>query len=236
MSQPSAAAAKPPSQQQHRLPPLHSRTREPPAGDEDASTTLALGAFANIQTLSLSEARILINHVMDNRRRTQGPVPLVTPENALGKTQQYLDMFARFKDEASVHAVDGALTEIEGQLVHFERAQLGNLSPTDAEEAKSLIPSLGEKVDDEALDEEGWDSYLAWAEAGEVEHLPCLGGGQSDGTSTDLNGSWRHGRTIESVRLCGGQRQLDSFVEKQKNGVCYGKAHRTGAGNPFYND
>jgi DNA-directed RNA polymerase II subunit RPB4 len=47
--------------------PTH-RTRELPAGDEEASTDLKLGEFQNVPTLTLSEARLLINAVMDHRK------------------------------------------------------------------------------------------------------------------------------------------------------------------------
>lgn len=140
-----------------RLPPMHSRTRELPAGDEEARETLHLGEFATAPTLSLSEARILISHVLDSRAKNTAaagyPMPTITPENALGKTQVYLDMFARLKDQASVMAVEGALHELAGNIQNFERAQLGNLMAQDADEAKSLIPSLKEKVGDEELEE-----------------------------------------------------------------------------------
>lgn len=46
-----------------------SRTREKPSGDEEATAELKLGEFQNVPTLSLSEARLLINAVLDNRRK-----------------------------------------------------------------------------------------------------------------------------------------------------------------------
>jgi DNA-directed RNA polymerase II subunit RPB4 len=44
------------------------RTREQPQGDEEASTELKLGEFQNVPTLTLSEARLLINAVLDHRK------------------------------------------------------------------------------------------------------------------------------------------------------------------------
>ena len=52
------------------LPPT-ARTREAPGGDEEAGSELKLGEFQHIQTLSLSEARLLINVVMDKRKQQQ---------------------------------------------------------------------------------------------------------------------------------------------------------------------
>ena len=48
-----------------------SRTREKPAGDEEVAQQLKLGEFQNVPTLTLSEARLLINAVMGHRK--QGP-------------------------------------------------------------------------------------------------------------------------------------------------------------------
>ena len=46
-----------------------SRSREQPAGDEEATSDLKLGEFQNVPTLTLSEARVLINAVMDRRKQ-----------------------------------------------------------------------------------------------------------------------------------------------------------------------
>lgn len=45
-----------------------SRARELPAGDEEASSELKLGEFQSVPSLSISEARLLINVVMEKRR------------------------------------------------------------------------------------------------------------------------------------------------------------------------
>ena len=46
-----------------------SRTREKPAGDEEVSSQLKLGEFQDVPTLTLSEARLLINVVMSHRKQ-----------------------------------------------------------------------------------------------------------------------------------------------------------------------
>ena len=46
-----------------------SRTREKITGDEEAASELKLGEFQNVPTLTLSEARLLINAVMDHRKQ-----------------------------------------------------------------------------------------------------------------------------------------------------------------------
>lgn len=45
------------------------RSREKPSGDEEATAELRLGEFQDVPTLTLSEARLLINAVIDNRRK-----------------------------------------------------------------------------------------------------------------------------------------------------------------------
>jgi DNA-directed RNA polymerase II subunit RPB4 len=45
------------------------RTREAPAGDEEATSELKLGEFQETQTLTLSEARLLVNTVLEVRKQ-----------------------------------------------------------------------------------------------------------------------------------------------------------------------
>jgi DNA-directed RNA polymerase II subunit RPB4 len=46
---------------------IQSRAREQPIGDEEATSDLKLGEFQDVPTLSLSEARLLINAVHERR-------------------------------------------------------------------------------------------------------------------------------------------------------------------------
>lgn len=58
------------TQHNHKEPqPFSSRAREPIAGDEEATTELRLGEFTGVPSLSLSEARLLINAVIGQRKR-----------------------------------------------------------------------------------------------------------------------------------------------------------------------
>jgi len=70
----------------------------------------------------------------------------------LSKTLDYLDVFARFKSNESIAAVEYILTN-HRELELFERAQLGTLCCETAEEAKTLIPSLTNKISDDDLQE-----------------------------------------------------------------------------------
>lgn len=68
----------------------------------------------------------------------------------VNKTQEYLEIFSRFKNRESVEAVDRLLNS-QPDLEPFEKAQLGSLCCDSAEEAKTLIPSLEHKKTDEEL-------------------------------------------------------------------------------------
>ena len=71
------------------------------------------------------------------------------------KTLNYLTNFARFKNRLSCETVEKLLNDFNEhckEYLHpFEIAQLGTLECEDAEEAKSLIPSLQNKVFDVQL-------------------------------------------------------------------------------------
>jgi DNA-directed RNA polymerase II subunit RPB4 len=65
------------------------------------------------------------------------------------KTLNYCQRFAKFKNMENIAAVRSLLTQ---KKIHkFELAALANLCPETAEEAKSLIPSLEGRFDDEEL-------------------------------------------------------------------------------------
>ncbi|KAL8958424.1 MAG: hypothetical protein Q9193_004514 [Seirophora villosa] len=124
------------------------RTREKPSGDEEATADLKLGEFQTVPALTLSEARVLINAVIDNRRSLR---KVEATEN-LTKTQDYLEVFARFKQKENIEAVDRMLSA-KPEFELFERSQLGSLCCETAEEAKTLIPSLTNKITDQDLQE-----------------------------------------------------------------------------------
>ncbi|RLV95679.1 DNA-directed RNA polymerase II subunit RPB4 [Spathaspora sp. JA1] len=71
------------------------------------------------------------------------------------KTLNYLSNFARFKNSSSTETVEKLLNDFSLSAIEplhpFELAQLGTLECEDAEEAKSLIPSLANKVSDVQL-------------------------------------------------------------------------------------
>jgi DNA-directed RNA polymerase II subunit RPB4 len=94
---------------------------------------------------------------MPQTRCPFGSVP--TPENpaqiccypirVYNKTLEYVKTFAKFNTTDSASAVREILRR-EPELTQFETAQIANLCPADAEEAKSIIPSLV-KIEDDRL-------------------------------------------------------------------------------------
>ena len=117
------------------IPTMLSRRRPKPTGDEEAAATLRLGPeFEHAPALSVSEANVLLKKVMyirqqPNEHGRQPPVPPNT--DVYIKTRDYLETFARFKEESSAQQaemVSSKLTD-EGRVSSFERAQICELAP-----------------------------------------------------------------------------------------------------------
>lgn len=129
---------------------MASRPKPPPAGEEEAGQELKLGEFEGVETLSLSEAALVVNALVA-KRRVSAPVGYIESE-ILTKTVDYLHAFSRFKQKENVEAVERLLAS-HTELSKFERAALGSLCPEGIEEAKTLIPSLADKISDDDLAE-----------------------------------------------------------------------------------
>src|SRR4051812_45632166 len=98
-----------------------SRSKPPPPGEEEASAVLRLGEFDDVDTLTLSEAALVINALMSKRRKDRKDR---NETDVLNKTLEYLDAFARFKQKENVEAVERLLSAHK-ELTKFERAQIG---------------------------------------------------------------------------------------------------------------
>ncbi|CAN6605019.1 DNA-directed RNA polymerase II subunit Rpb4p [Trichomonascus vanleenenianus] len=124
------------------------------------------GAEVPLIALNLSETRLLIKAALKNRRdAAMGVRPneeindnddeeedFSNSNEVLRKTQEYLAVFSRFKNEHTVQAVDSLLRSDDMRDLHpFEIAQLGSLTCDEAEEAKTLVPSLENKKTDQEL-------------------------------------------------------------------------------------
>lgn len=147
-----------------------SRRRPNATGDEEATAILRLGEMEGVPTISVAEC----NTLLDSLENRAGRKP--ASSDIYVKTREYCKVFARFKGEA-VKNVDAVTQDLVGQgenggLTLFERAQLGMATETNcgfsngmvtltvkpatlccdtAEEARTLIPSLEGKLDDDTL-------------------------------------------------------------------------------------
>ncbi|KAB5536625.1 HRDC-like protein [Coniochaeta sp. 2T2.1] len=124
-----------------------SRPKPPPPGEEEASTVLKLGEFQDVDTLTLSEASLVINALLAKRKKDRKDR---NETEILNKTLDYLDAFARIKGKENVEAAERLLSARK-ELTKFERAQIGSLCCETADEAKTLIPSLTDKIGDDDL-------------------------------------------------------------------------------------
>lgn len=120
-----------------------SRSKPRPAGEEEASAVLKLGEFEDVDTLTLSEASLVINALMAKRRKDRKDR---NETDVLNKTLDYLDAFARFKQKENVEAVERLLSAHK-ELTKFERAQIGNVPPPrsplgNGEERKKYVLTL----------------------------------------------------------------------------------------------
>jgi DNA-directed RNA polymerase II subunit RPB4 len=131
------------------------------------------GTEEQLIALNLSEARLLIRAALKERRNKNkknrefeiddeedekedemANMELAGPNSneIMHKTLNYLSNFARFKNSSSTETVEKLLNDFSSSATEplhpFELAQLGTLECEDAEEAKSLIPSLNNKVSD----------------------------------------------------------------------------------------
>ncbi|KAF1975702.1 hypothetical protein BU23DRAFT_66596 [Bimuria novae-zelandiae CBS 107.79] len=140
-----------------KAPRMISRPKPQQQQEEEIGNDLNLGSFEGEQPLSISEARILITAVHDKRRKMAREGQGVLGDRTHNDTQSiqqfvdYLDIFARYKEYSNLTAMITVL-EANPQINHAERAMLGSLCPDSADEAKTLIPSLTSKVDDETLE------------------------------------------------------------------------------------
>ncbi|KIJ55547.1 hypothetical protein M422DRAFT_220275 [Sphaerobolus stellatus SS14] len=116
------------------------RLRRRKETEEEDAALLKLGSeFNNAGCLLISEVKYLLEH------RDESKAPPDTP--VYNKTLDYVKTFTRFQTSDAAGAVRDILRR-ESQLTQFETAQIANLCPVTADEAKSVIPSLVKLEDD----------------------------------------------------------------------------------------
>ena len=91
--------------------------------------------FQDTRTLLISEVKVLLSLQMDKRQATE----------QMKSTLDYCSRFSKFTNKQQAKQVRLLL----GDLHDFEMAQLANLCCQTSEEAKSLIPSLESRQDEE---------------------------------------------------------------------------------------
>ncbi|TKA67455.1 hypothetical protein B0A55_08074 [Friedmanniomyces simplex] len=123
-------------------PPTLSRARPPPTGDEEATTILRLGEMDNTPCLSVAECHELLSRLAE-KESDGGNKRAGSSSDVYLKTREYVGMFARFKDSKTV-------TQWV-VLICLLWDDVATLCCDTAEEARTLIPSLEGKLDDEAL-------------------------------------------------------------------------------------
>uniref|UniRef100_A0A0N4ZU40 RPOL4c domain-containing protein n=1 Tax=Parastrongyloides trichosuri TaxID=131310 RepID=A0A0N4ZU40_PARTI len=119
---------------------------------EDAAELLFPKEFevASSDTLMTSEVFLLLDH---RRQQNEKKEEIEELNPVFLKTLEYTRRLARFKNREAIRAVRVLFGQKADIMHKFEIAQLANLLPETAEEAKSLIPSLQNKIEDDALEE-----------------------------------------------------------------------------------
>ncbi|KAJ9599176.1 hypothetical protein L9F63_010353, partial [Diploptera punctata] len=114
--------------------------------DEDAADLQFPKEFENAETLLISEVHMLLEH-----RKAQNESAEEEQEfsEVFMKTLTYTNRFRKFKNKETITAVRNLL--MQKKLHKFELASLANLCPETPEEAKSLIPSLEGRYEDEEM-------------------------------------------------------------------------------------
>ncbi|KAL4399905.1 RNA polymerase B [Malassezia pachydermatis] len=120
---------------------------------EDASVGKLGPEFQDAGCLLISEVHLFFSRPGEVSDRETGQSAVTQ------KTKEYAEEFSRFKDQSTIREVRALLIkhaaqpdmedhEEKGlQLSQFEMAQLANLSITDVDEARTLIPTLASKDD-----------------------------------------------------------------------------------------
>jgi len=117
--------------------------------EEDASELVFPKEFENVDTLLLSEVQLLLEHRKTQNENAEDEQEL---SDVFVRTLNYTQRFSKYKNRETIGAVRALLMGVTGNKLHkFEVATLANLCPETAEEAKSLIPSLQGRFEDDEL-------------------------------------------------------------------------------------
>ncbi|CAF0942007.1 unnamed protein product [Adineta ricciae] len=130
--------------------------------DDDAAQLKFPKEFDKAEPMMISEVLLLL----EERRKQQNSEDIdddddeLTSSEAFNDIVAYCERFSKFKTKEAISAVrnllfpkdqtNGMATSSSAPVLHkFEAALLANLCPQLAAEAKTLIPSLDSKLDDD---------------------------------------------------------------------------------------
>ena len=118
------------------------------AQEEDADELVFPKEFKDAETLPIAEVFMLLDH-----RKTQNDEAEEKQElsEVFIKTLEYTRRFSKFKNRDMIASVREMLQQ--KKFAKFELSALANLVPENAEEGKSLIPSLAGRFEDEDLEQ-----------------------------------------------------------------------------------
>lgn len=122
--------------------------QRPDVEEGDAAELNFPPEFAQAETLLNAEVSLLLKHRKEEDAANEHAVEL---SEVFMKTLEYTNRMAKYKNRSAMRAVRQILSS--KNFHRFELVQLANLCPDTAEEAKSLIPSLENKIEDDDLEE-----------------------------------------------------------------------------------
>ncbi|KAJ1740854.1 RNA polymerase B [Coemansia sp. RSA 1085] len=127
------------------MPITKNRLVRPQAEESLDAAKLDLGAdFQDAECLLISEVKVLLEAQYDTKKEEK------SLDETYTKTLEYVQQFSRYTNRDTIKEVRALLKPTE--LEPFECAQLGNLCCSEFDEAKTLIPSIGNKISDDDLD------------------------------------------------------------------------------------
>ena len=113
--------------------------------DEDAGELQFPKEFEHAETLLVSEVNMLLEHRKKQNDEAEEEHEM---SKVFSKTLSYSQRFSKYKNRETIAAIRLLLQK---KFHKFELAAVANLTPETAEEAKSLIPSLEDRIADEDL-------------------------------------------------------------------------------------
>ena len=132
---------------QPEVAPAERRRRPLRPNEEDADRLIFCSEFdlsEGAQPLFTSEVAHLLRQKVDQNSRQHSNQVLI-------KSLEHAERFSQLENTVQAIHVRDQLSAVKPELHPFEIAQLASLMPKDAEEARTIIPSLADRYDDEQL-------------------------------------------------------------------------------------